>query len=384
MASGEREGSVMTLEANNYITIDRAKTLSGEPHKGHNRWHPDIPPIARVDPGAVVGIETRDAFDLQINESTTLAQVGRCNLNVIHPLTGPIYVEGAEPGDLLEVKILEIAAQPFGFTVQVPGFGFLRDLYREPHIIRWRIADGYATSADLPGVRIPGAPFMGVIGVAPSHDLLERIKKRERDLAARGGMVLQPEPADAVPSQAEIASQAIRTIAPHETGGNLDVKQLTAGTTLRLPVYTRGALFSVGDAHFAQGDNESCGTAVEMGATFFASFNVLKGQAARQNIRDPQFYCEDYFIKPEMAVPRRFFATTGQSCTRDGVAHAEDLTLAARNALLNMIDHLVGERGYAPQQAYAICSVAVDLRIAELVDVPNFVVSALLPLDIFV
>jgi formamidase len=186
-----------------------------------------------------------------------------------------------------------------------------------------------------------------------------------------------------VPSQPDIASRAIRTIAPHETGGNLDVKQLTAGTTLRLPVYVKGALFSVGDAHFAQGDNESCGTAVEMGATFFGSFGLLKGEAAKRNIRDPQFYCDDYFTRPESAVPRRFFATTGQSCTRDGTAHSEDLTLAARNALLNMIDHLVDERRFTRQQAYAICSVAVDLRVAELVDVPNFVVSALLPLEIF-
>jgi formamidase len=374
----------MTLKADHYIEIDRAKTLRAQPHRGHNRWHPDIPPIARVDLGQVVGIETLDAFDLQVNESTTPVQVGKCNLNVIHPLTGPIYVNGAEPGDILEVRILEIAPQPLGFTVQVPGFGFLRDVIREPHIIHWRIDDGYATSPDLPGVRIPGAPFMGVIGVSPSHELLARIKKREADLAERGGMVLPPDPADAVPSQPEIANQAIRTIAPHESGGNLDLKQLTAGTTLRLPVYVKGALFSVGDAHFAQGDNESCGTAVEMGGTFFGSFALLKGEAAKRNIRDPQFYGDDYFTRPEMAAPRRFFATTGQSFTRDGTAHSEDLTLAARNALLNMIDHLMDERRFTRQQAYAICSVAVDLRVAELVDVPNFMVSALLPLDIFV
>jgi formamidase len=373
----------VTVKTNQYVKIDRSRTLSAEPARGHNRWHPDIPPIATVDPGEVVGIETRDAFDLQINASTTAAEVGKCNLNVIHPLTGPIYVNGAEPGDVLEVRILEVAPEPFGFTVQVPGFGFLRDVFTDPYIIRWRISDGYATSVDLPGVRIPGAPFMGVMGVSPSHELLAQIKKREADLAERGGVVLPPCPQDAVPSQAGIASQAIRTIAPHETGGNLDVKQLTAGTTLRLPVYVKGALFSVGDAHFAQGDNESCGTAVEMAATFYGSFKLIKGEAAKRNIRDVQFYCDDYFTKPEMAGPKRFFATTGQSYTRAGAAHSEDLTLAARNALLNMIDHLVDERKYTPQQAYAICSVAVDLRVAELVDVPNFVVSALLPLDIF-
>jgi formamidase len=149
-------------------------------------------------------------------------------------------------------------------------------------------------------------------------------------------------------------------------------------------VYVPGALFSVGDAHFAQGDGESCGTAVEMGATCYCSFNIIKGAAARLGVRDVQFYRNDYFTSPEMAAPRRFFATTGQSYTREGVNHSEDATLAARNALLNMIDHLVAERGFTRQQAYAICSVAVDLKISELVDVPNFVVSAFLPLDIFV
>ena len=120
-----------------------------------------------------------------------------------------------------------------------------------------------------------------------------------------------------------------------------------------------------------------------MSATFYGSFKLLKGEAAKRNINDMQFYRDDYFTTPEMAVPQRFFATTGQSCRKDGTAESEDTTLAARNALLNMIEYLVSERGYSEQQAYAICSVAVDLRISEMVDVPNFVVSAFLPLDIF-
>ena len=367
-----------------YLAIDRTKTLAEEPASGHNRWHPDIPPLAEVEPGQVVGLETRDAFDGFITPATTAEDLRNANLGVVHPLTGPVYVKGAEPGDVLEVTLVAVDPQPFGFTVQVPGFGFLRDVFTEPSIVRWTIADGFATSDDLPGVRIPGAPFMGVIGLAPSHALLEEINRREADLAERGGAVLLPDAADAVPSDAGIAASAMRTIAPHETGGNLDVKQLTAGTTIRFPVFAPGGLFSVGDAHFAQGDGESCGTAVEMAATCYCSFTLRKGLADAQNIRDVQFFREDYFTRPEMAAPKRFFATTGQSYTRDGVAHAEDATLAARNALLNMIDHLVDERGFTPQQAYAICSVAVDLKVSELVDVPNFVVSAFLPLDIFV
>ncbi len=367
-----------------YIAIDRAKTLSQEPAKGHNRWHPDIPPVATIDPGQVIGIETRDAIDGQVRPNSTATDLRRINLNVVHPLTGPVFVKGAEPGDLLEVTLVEIEPQPFGFTVQMPGFGFLRDLFPEPHIVRWTIANGFATSPDLPGVRIPGAPFMGVIGLAPSHELLVQINRREADLAGRGGMVLLPEAAGAVPADPVLARTAVRTIAPHETGGNVDIKQLTKGTTLRLPVYVHGALFSVGDAHFAQGDGESCGTAVEMASTCYCSFNLIKGAARARNIRDVQFYRSDYFTTPEMAAPRRFFATTGQSYTREGVNHSEDATLAARNALLNMIDYLVAERGFTRQQAYAICSVAVDLKISELVDVPNFVVSAFLPLDIFI
>ncbi len=374
----------MSVKADHVITIDRSKSLADEPDIGHNRWHPDIKPTAEVDPGMIVGIQTRDAFDGQFHADSTIADVLNCDLGLVHPLTGPVYVNGAEPGDLLEVDILEVVPEAAGFTCQVPGFGFLRDVFTEPHIVRWKLENNFATSDDLPGVRIPGAPFMGVIGTAPSHELLETINAREAALLERGGTVLLPDAAGAIPAEPSICKHGVRTVAPHETGGNLDIKQLTAGTTLRIPVYVPGALFSVGDAHFAQGDNESCGTAVEMAATFYGSFRVLKGEAKKRGIRDVQFYREDYFTSPEMAVPKRFFATTGQSVTRDGVAHSEDTTLAARNALLNMIDYLVAERGFTAQQAYAICSVAVDLKISEMVDVPNFVVSAFLPLDIFV
>jgi formamidase len=211
-----------------------------------------------------------------------------------------------------------------------------------------------------------------------------QIEDREEALLERGGAVLGPDPIGAVPTEEPIASTALRTIPPRETGGNVDIKQLAAGTTLLLPVYEEGALFSVGDAHFAQGDGEACGTAIEMGATFSSTFQLRKGAAARGNIRDIQFSREDYMLDPRYLAPRRFFATTGISVTKDGVNESEDATLAARNALLNMIDHLVAERGYNRQQAYALCSVAVDLKVSELVDVPNFVVSAFLPLDIFV
>jgi formamidase len=213
---------------------------------------------------------------------------------------------------------------------------------------------------------------------------MTRITAREHDLLQRGGFVLPPDPASAVPAGDPIASEALRTIPPRENAGNVDIKQLSAGARLLMPVWVEGGLFSAGDAHFAQGDCETCGTAIEMSSTLRVRFDLRKGEAAERGLRDLQFSREDYVVPPEYQAPRRFFATTGIPVDRDGRNESEDLTLAARNALLNMIDHLTGEYGYTRQQAYALCSVAVDLKVSELVDVPNFVVSAFLPLDIFV
>ena len=148
-----------------------------------------------------------------------------------------------------------------------------------------------------------------------------------------------------------------------------------------MPVAVYGALFSTGDAHFAQGDGEVCVTAVEMGATVNVKFRVLKGEAIQKNIRWPRFQRDSYFIDPQWAAPRNFIATMGMPVTENGTNHGEDLTLACRNALLNMID-LLQERGFSKAQAYVICSVGVDLKISNVVDVPNFVVSAFLPEEI--
>ena len=365
------------------IRIDRTKPLRDQPHTGHNRWHPDIPPTLSVEPDDTVVLETRDALDGAITPETTAAELHRVDLNLVHPLTGPVFINGAEPGDLLEVRILDIAPQSFGFTVIVPGFGFLRDYFPAPFLVKWAIEGGVAVSPDLPDVRIPAGPFMGVMGVAPSHELKARLVAREDELLRRGGAVLPPSAPGAVPATEPIASEGLRTIPPRETGGNFDIKQLTAGTTLLLPVYVPGALFSAGDSHFAQGDGESCGTAVEMGATLTVRFGLRKGVAAQRQIRRPQYERNEYFGDPRFAMPRRFFATTGMPITRDDRNESEDVTLAAKDALLNMIDYLVTERRYSREQAYALTSVAVDLRISELVDVPNVVVSAFLPLDIF-
>jgi formamidase len=364
------------------ITVDYGKRLAQEPEKGHNRWHEAIAPVIEAAPGEEVEIETRDAFDGQITAATTADDLRQCDLNLVHPLTGPVYVAGAQPGDLLEVHILDMKPAEFAYTLQVPGFGFLRDAFPDLYIAKWSIRDGFAESAELPGVRIPDGSFVGVIGVAPSKELREKITRREAELAARGGMALPPEPKGAVPGSSPIAAEALRTIPPRENGGNMDIKQLSKGARLLLPVFVDGALFSVGDAHFAQGDGEACGTAIEMAGSILVRFTLLKGEAQRRGVRFPRFARDDYYFPPELAAPRRFLATTGMSIRDDGTNESEETTLSARNALLAMIDLLV-ERGWTRQQAYAICSVAVDLKLSELVDVPNMIVSAFLPLDIF-
>jgi formamidase len=368
------------------VSVDPSKPLSEEPETGHNRWHEAIEPVVEVDPGDTMVYETRDAFDGQLNRESTAEDVENLDLSGVHPLTGPVFVKGAEPGDLLEVKLVAVEADPWeqwGYTVEVPGFGFLRDEFPEPYIVHWRLhGNEYAESEQLPGVRIRCNPHPGVLGLAPSAELRQRATQREGALAERGGFALLPDPGGAVPTDEVIAREGLRTIPPRETAGNIDIKQLSPGTTVLLPVYTEGGLVSTGDVHYAQGDCEACGTAIEVRTRVHLRFGIRKGEAERRGIQDLQYFRDDYFTAPELAAPRRFFATTGIGVHKDGTNESEDLSLSAKNALLNMIEHLE-TRGFDRQQAYALCSVAVDLRISQVVDVPNLLVSALLPLDIF-
>jgi formamidase len=368
------------------VSIDPSKPLGEEPGTGHNRWHEAIEPVVEVDPGDTIVYETRDAFDGQLNRESTAEDVGNLDLSGVHPLTGPVFIKGAEPGDLLEVKLVAVEADPWeqwGYTVEVPGFGFLRDEFPEPYIVHWRLhGNEYAESEQLPGVRIRCNPHPGVLGLAPSAELRQRATERESALAERGGFALLPDPGGAVPTDEAIAREGLRTIPPRETAGNIDIKQLSPGTTVLLPVYAEGGLVSTGDVHYAQGDCEACGTAIEVRTRVHLRFGIRKGEAERRGIQDLQYFRDDYFTPPELAAPRRFFATTGIGVHKDGTNESEDLSLSAKNALLNMIEHLK-TRGFDRQQAYALCSVAVDLRISQVVDVPNLLVSALLPLDIF-
>jgi len=360
------------------ISIDRTKRLREEPRKGHNRWHPDIPPVIEVAPGEEVTLETRDASDLQIRLGTTVKDLEKMERTVAHPLTGPVYVKSAKPGDLLEIEHLDIRPERYGWTRFSPGFGFLPDLFDHYFVAHWDITPEYATSPQLPGVRIPNGAFMGTAGVAPSREQLKLWSAREKELADRGGRVMLPTAAAAVPSQGAIADEGLRTIPPRENCGNADVKQLTRGSKLYIPVAVDGALYSVGDGHFAQGDAECCGTAIEMGATAVVRFKIHKDLARTKNIAWPRFSHPNYFAKVE----QNFIATMGMPVTPEGRQENSDLNLAARNAVIRMIE-LLEERGWTREQAYVICSVAVDLRVSNVVDMPNVTVSALLPEDIF-
>jgi formamidase len=361
--------------------IDRDKPLAAEPHSGHNRYHPDIAPVVEIGEGEEIALETRDAVDGQIKPGMVAADLASLDTGAVHPLTGPVFVKGAMPGDILEIEFTDIIAQPTAFSAIVPGLGFLRDVMTEPSLVHWRIADSWATSAQIPGVRIPGAPFMGVSAVAPSVEKLAEWTAREQRVIDKGGFALPPDPAGAVPT-GPCGLAGLRTLPPRENGGNFDVKQLTKGAKLFLPVFKEGGLFSTGDGHFAQGDGEVCVTAVEMGATAVVQFRVLKGLAQRRKFSSPVFSRQSYFADPRFAAPERFLGVMGMPINAAGEIEAENLTLACRNAVLNMME-LLEERGFSRPQAYVICSVAVDLRISNVVDVPNYVVSALLPEAIF-
>lgn len=369
----------------------------------HNRFHPQIRAVARANPGDVVVFETRDAFDNQLNARSTPADVAALDASRVHPLTGPLHVNGAGPGDVLEVEVLKVEPGPdrFGYTIIFPGFGFLRDRFTAPAIAHWSLTSGRATAPELPGIKIPSQGFPGTIGVAPDRGLLTAVLIREAELAAAGGFVLLPDPTNAAPRSVcqagPSAAECLRTIPPRENGGNMDVKGMVAGTSLLFSCLVPGCNLSIGDVHFAQGDGEVSGTAIEMNSVIKVRVKVRKGQAFLLNNR-PAFEGGAQF---KHLAPSKFYATIGYPLKNRGevppthTAHydipeitrlenlSEDLTLAARDALLKMIEYLQEAKRLTAEQAYLLSSVAVDLRIGNLVDVPNFAVYAVLSLDVF-
>jgi formamidase len=332
----------------------------------HNRWHPALEPVAVVEPGREIVLETRDGLDGQLTRDSTDADCATLDLGLAHPLTGPVFVDGAEPGDVLAVELLGYETPGFGVNAVIPGFGLLADIFVEPFLVRWELDGSHARSHELPGVAVPACPHAGVVGVAPSAELMEAQRAREERIRASGGPVADPLPEAALP---QTAASGLRTIPPRETGGNLDIRRLVAGATLLLPVQVPGALLSVGDIHFAQGDGEVCGTGIEIEAAVRLRCEILAAQPWA-----PQFPA----YRTPGASRGPAFATTGIP-----VDDAMDLTVAARNALLAMIDWLEAEHGLPRPAAYCLCSACVDLHLSQVVDVPYPLVSALIPLEVF-
>ncbi|MEA2363641.1 MAG: formamidase [Thermoleophilaceae bacterium] len=347
------------------IEIDRSVPLHEGAANGHNRWHPDLEPVASVEPGAEVTFELRDSRDRQLGRHSAHEDL-LATPSIAHPLTGPLEVAGAQPGDLLELEVLGYETDDFGWTAIWSGSGFLGDLFERPFLARWELDGSHARSEQVPGVVVPACVHAGTIGVAPSWELLERARAREAAI----GTANPPSPELAWPPA---AADGLRTYPPRENGGNMDIRDLGPGARLWLPVHVPGALLSVGDLHFAQGDGEVCISAIETGGS--ATFRV----GVRRGGWRPAFPCYEAPPRP----PRAMFATTGIPLDDAGGQGDLDLNLAARRALLELLGWLTAERGLGRESAYVLMSVAAELRISELVDAPNALVSAALPLDVF-
>lgn len=361
------------------VRLNLDRSLVEDPRWGHNRWHPSIPPIAAIAPGERVSADIRDGLDHQITTGSSDEDILRMEMTRGHPLTGPFYISDARPGDLLEVEILSIADHGFGFTCVRPGAGMLGGRTREPFLAKWTLRDGYAESAQIPGVKIPGDPFLGVVGVAPSPAAVREYAAREARLAERGGDVSGPTAVNAVPGTEEIAREGLRTIPPREQGGNIDARHLRAGSRLLLPVQVAGALVSFGDAHYAQGHGEVCSQAIEMPATIEFRCRILPARGLAWQPGSPMI-----LAAPPPRRQGQRLVTTGLPVDSSGVNHQMDLNLAALNALSNMQDYLVHVQGLTPGQAYALSSVAVDLEVLEAVNKPNVLVGASIERDIFI
>jgi acetamidase/formamidase len=296
----------------------------------HYAWDNSLPPRLEIESGDEVVFQTRDAADGYYTPNSTPEDV-RKRVFPGHPLTGPVYVKGARPGQVLEIEVRSVEPGPFAWTAIAPGRGLLPNDFDEPYLHKWDLS-GRDRAVLRPGIEIPIDPFCGILGVA---------------LAEPGKHSTMP---------------------PRQTGGNMDVKQLTAGTTVYLPIEVRGALFSCGDAHAAQGDGEVCLTAIETTATATLRFRLHDSFS----IKEPQFRTAGPLGARTNTGPH--YATT---------AYHTDLLEAARNAVRYMIEHLGRTRGLSRHEAFVLCSVAVDLRISEVVDAPHWIVTAFLPESVF-
>jgi acetamidase/formamidase len=295
-------------------------------------WDNSIEPALEVDPDDVVELHVRDASDEQIHADSDVADVTKLDFSHVNPVSGPLFVKGARPGDVLVVELLDFRPREWGWTAIIPGFGLLADEYPDPWLRISKLDPGAGRVRFADGIALPYRPFPGTIGVAP------------------------PEP----------GSHPI--LPPSRWGGNMDTKHLRVGTSLFLPVGVEGALFSLGDTHAAQGDGEVCGTAIE------AAMDVVLRLSVRRDFR---------VDAPQYHLPREALSRDEHSSFHVCTGVGPDLMEAAKDAVRAMIAHLGDRHGLDREEAYALTSVAVDLRIHEVVDAPNWVVGAFLPEDVF-
>jgi len=281
----------------------------------HNKFSRNIPPVLRVESGAIIEAETEEASDEQIQYDSDVSAVLMKNSDLVHPLTGPVYVVGAEPGDVLAVTLHTVEIGEWGWVGISPGFGLLADTFKDPYLRTFKLGKDAKEIHYSDEITIPLKPFPGVMGVAPDTDKM------------------------------------LSTIPPRANGGNMDNPYFTEGTTVYFPVFVKGALFSLGDAHAVQGMGEVCGTAIEAPMRIVYEVNVIKGKGY---IKEPQYEASDYYAVSA-------FATT--------------LDEASKKAVRYMVDYLEAEHGLDRTEAYVLCSLAGDLKIAEVVDLPHMLVT---------
>jgi acetamidase/formamidase len=302
-------------------------------HQSHHGWDNTQPSVLTVAPGDTVTFEVADASGGRIRPDSTLANLAPADISRINPVTGPVRVDGAEPGDALKVTMVEFVASGWGWTMSSPRIGLLASQFTEQELHIW----SYDRSGSVPAAfgafaRVPLKPFAGTIGLAPAE-----------------------------PGRHSV-------LPPRRVGGNMDLRDIAAGAELYLPVEVAGALFSIGDTHAAQGDGEVCGTAIESPMTVTARFDLVKQAKLafpRLTLRGP--------------VSRHLDAKGYEVTTGIG----PDLMQCARDAVSGMVDLLTATHGMRPVEAYMLCSVCADLRISEIVDRPNWVVSLYMPRIVF-
>lgn len=385
--------------------LDPTRTFEDQELIGHSRWHPEIPPVATVRPGQTFRVHCRDWFDGAIRNDDSAEDILGAPFHNGHKLSGPFAVDGARPGDLLVVDIVDVGptstdvlgplpGQGWGYTgIFAPrnGGGFLGHHFPDAYKAVWEFDGGRATSRHIPGVGFAGAPHPGLMGTAPSAELLARWNAREAALVATKPLRVPPLALPPLPDGAllghlptneapRVAAEAAQTAPPRENGGNRDIKNLTSGSRIFYPVFVDGANLSVGDLHFSQGDGEItfCG-AIEMGGYIDLHVDVIPGGMGSYRItHDPVFL-------PGDGAPRyeEWISFSGISVTEKGKQRYLDPYLAYQRACLNAIDYLT-TFGYSREQAYLLIGAApVEGHLSSVVDIPNACATLYIPTEIF-